>query len=383
VLVAVSAAVSLPLGLYFRANPDDLSARSSVVSIAATEEGQESLIAALGDSLARNLGMFVWRGDDTLRHNLPERPVFDWIIAPFFLLGTVWSLRRVRRPEHAALWLWLTVMLLPGVLSDSAPHFLRTIGLLPAIFALPAFGLLVVASWLRERLAGVHPFRQMARLPAAMVVGLLVLSQLLSWHDYFVQLPAQPGLEEAFDAPRASLARVAGDPPPGLDLNLPTPGWSYATIRFLRPRTFELPSPRQPAQARFGTNVVLLGYDLEPTSPAPGRPGRLVLYWQTLREMGASYIASARVVDEYNRVWWQRVGPPGGGTLPTDTWQPGEIVWDRHTLRLNEGTPPGEYQLEVALANPDGGRRLAIFDAAGRQVGTSIKLPGIQVKEQR
>lgn len=428
-LLVIAALAALPLALHFRANPEDASARGSAVSIFATEEGQANLPAALGENLLLNLGMFVWRGDDTLRHNLPNRPVFDWLIAPFFVVGVGFSLWQVLaaqsagagpaeretpagrgRAEHTALWLWLGAMLLPGLLSDSAPHFLRSIGLLPALFALPAFGLLAAAEAARwvvgRRLGrrapdglngaqrsvagqrGVYQYaptgaRQVAgrdgrALGAPTVVGValvLVASQALTWRDYFVELPREPGLAETFDAPRAGLARVAGDPPPGVDLDLPTPGWSYATIRFLRPRSFAEPSPGQPAQARFGSNVVLLGYDLEPRQPLAGQPARLTLYWRTLREMNASYVESARVVDVYGRVWWQRDGVPGFGTLPTDTWVPGEIVADRARFELISGTPPGEYELEIALAQPGGGRRLPVFDSAGRQAGTSVRLP--------
>jgi hypothetical protein len=446
VLLIVAAVVALPLGLHFRANPEDASARGSVVSILATEEAQASLAAALGQNLLLNLGMFVWRGDDTLRHNLPYRPVFDWLIAPFFLLGTWLSLKRVvvgrsgyaasgaggqlraptrgaggaggpaqgpaptrgggrrsaaGRAEHAALWLWLGVMLLPGLVSDSAPHLLRSIGLLPALFALPAFGLLAVGQGAQRVMAsrfrlgvradesgradgeegpgatgaygggGVYQYA-----PTIGIVALLAASQALTWRDYFVELPGQPGLTEAFDAPRAALARVAGDPPPGLNLELPTPGWSYATIRFLRPRSFVEPSPQQPARARFGSNAVLLGYDLEPRQPQSGQPARLTLYWRTLREMNTSYVETLRLLDPFGRVWWQRYGVPGFGTLPTDTWTPGEIVADHARLELIPGTPEGEYQLEIALDQPDGGRRrLPVFDLAGRQIGTSVRLP--------
>ena len=262
VLIAVATLVATPLGHYFATNPEAATARGNAVSIFASGEAQADPIGALGRNLALNLGMFVWRGDDTLRHNLPERAVFDPLLAPFFLLGVALSLRAALagKVEHAALWLWLGVMLLPGLLSDSAPHFLRTIGLLPALFTLPAQGLIAAAEWLTGRLAEWRAGLGARPLAMAPVVGVVLLSQSMSLYDYFVRFPAWPGLAETFDAPRAELARVAGDPPADLGLTLPTPGWSYATIRFLRPKSFQPPDPppAQPAQARFGSNVVLL-----------------------------------------------------------------------------------------------------------------------------
>jgi hypothetical protein len=412
--VLVSLALATPLLLHFREYPEDAAARSNVVSIFASELGQVEPLAAFGQNLLLNLGMFTWRGDDTVRHNLPYRPVFDLLVAPFFLLGVPLSLRALiagraagwfawpdrpsggaldeaaggpaggpGRLELGALWLWLGTMALPGLLSDSAPHFLRSIGLLPALFALPALGLMAAAAWLRQRFGAAAGGPRAATLPLAALGLVLAGSQLLTWWDYFARLPREPELGVLFDAPRAELARVAGDPPPGLDLALPTPGWSYATIRFLRPRSFDPPRPGHAAQARFDRHVALLGYDLEPDPLRPDRAARLTLYWRALRELNASYVRGARIVDRYGRVWWETRGEPGSGTLPTDTWAPGEVVADRVAVALNPGTPPGEYELELSLAQPGGGRRLPVYDGSGRQTGSTLKLPSLRVERER
>jgi hypothetical protein len=207
----------------------------------------------------------------------------------------------------------------------------------------------------------------------------LAASQVLTWYDYFVVLPRQPGLAEAFDAQRAALARVAGDPPPGTPLDLPTPGWSYATIRFLRTHSFIEPALDLEVHVRFANNAVLLGYDQASVIAGSVEPVRLTLYWRALREMPASYVENARIVDRYGRVWWERSGVPGLGTLPTDTWLPGEVVADHLQIELTDGAPVGDYLLELSLSQPDGGRRFAVIDAAGRQAGTSLQLPGLQV----
>src|SRR5689334_24193582 len=51
--------------------------------------------AALADNVLLNAGMFVWRGDDTIRHNLPYRPVFDPLVGVFFCLGVDLSLLKL------------------------------------------------------------------------------------------------------------------------------------------------------------------------------------------------------------------------------------------------------------------------------------------------
>src|SRR5205085_7211684 len=96
IMLAVAALVTLPLMLYLLSNPEDANARTSAVSVFASDDGRANPTTVLVENLGRNLGMFIWRGDETLRHNLPGRPVFDWLLAPFFILGVVLSLWQVR-----------------------------------------------------------------------------------------------------------------------------------------------------------------------------------------------------------------------------------------------------------------------------------------------
>jgi 4-amino-4-deoxy-L-arabinose transferase-like glycosyltransferase len=70
-------------------------------------------------------GMFNIAGDPIARYNLPGRPVFDLITGILFLLGVLIALRKWREPRHLFALLWLPIGLLPSMLSDSAPSFLR------------------------------------------------------------------------------------------------------------------------------------------------------------------------------------------------------------------------------------------------------------------
>lgn len=40
---------------------------------------------------------------------------------------------------------------------------------------------------------------------------------------------------------------------------------------------------------------------------------------------------------------------PRGGRYPTGLWQPGELVQDQVTLRVEEAAPPGTYRLVLGL----------------------------------
>jgi hypothetical protein len=201
---ALAALIVSPLVAYFAQHPDELNARVGQVSLLSGRDP----VRQVGESFLKTVGMFVWRGDPWVYTNIPDRPVFDAIVAPFFLLGLVVAARRARRPPYALLLLWLAVMLLPGALAIGAPNFQRTAGLMPAIFVLPALGLATAAAWLAKRVRPAPPF--VRRLPALVVV----LSAVLTAHAYFVELPRQPELWRWYETDVAALAERARDLPP-------------------------------------------------------------------------------------------------------------------------------------------------------------------------
>ena len=84
------------------------------------------------------LGMFNVAGDPIARYNLPGRPVFDLITGILFLLGLLIALRQWREPRNLFALIWLPIGLLPSMLSDSAPSFLRASASLPVAFLFPA-----------------------------------------------------------------------------------------------------------------------------------------------------------------------------------------------------------------------------------------------------
>jgi hypothetical protein len=45
----------------------------------------------------------------------------------------------------------------------------------------------------------------------------------------------------------------------------------------------------------------------------------------------------------------QRDGEPVGGSRPTTTWQPDEVIVDNHGILLPPGMPPGDYALRLGL----------------------------------
>jgi len=153
------------------------------------------------------LGMFVWQGDRIPRHNAPYRPVFDPLLAAAFVAGLILVIRQARHRIAAAFVLtWVGVMLLPTILAEDTPHFLRAVGVLPVAMIFPALGL----DWAAEKLtSGVQALACMGRWRQAIATGALVGAIGLSaWHTARDYVPYATSAETgyAFEAGAVELA---------------------------------------------------------------------------------------------------------------------------------------------------------------------------------
>ncbi len=176
--LAAALIVASPLLVYFARHFDTFWVRSSQVSVFNPAIHRGDLGGTLVRQAVAALGMFNWRGDFIPRHNMPYRPVFDALMGLFFLLGLAISLyHSPRRQEYALLCVGWLVMLLPTILAEGAPHFLRAVGVLPIVFVFPAVGLTAFWDTLQSRTS-----RRVASLAVLVIVA---LSLTATARDYF------------------------------------------------------------------------------------------------------------------------------------------------------------------------------------------------------
>lgn len=200
--VALTALVSViifaPLGYYFWLHRESFFGHLEAVSaFNPTVSGGNPLGTIASNALAV-AGMFTFRGDEALTHNLAGRPVFDPLISFFFVVGVAVSfisLRRGRREAHVFIWIWTFVMLLPSVFSHAAPNFSRTIGIVPAIFIFPALGLARCA----------HLLSRWRHLPLVFLLLVLTISAGWTWRDYFTVFPSKSELYHLYDVDKIDL----------------------------------------------------------------------------------------------------------------------------------------------------------------------------------
>jgi sugar lactone lactonase YvrE len=128
VFVLSVALAFLPVAVFAVQHPDVYNSRISTVSIF-SQEGGNGRPDAFWLSLSKHLLMFNFLGDMNGRHNLPGRPMLDWLTAALFFGGLASCLLRVWRWHYFFPVAWFMAAISGGVLSllFEAPQAHRTI----------------------------------------------------------------------------------------------------------------------------------------------------------------------------------------------------------------------------------------------------------------
>lgn len=439
-----AALVVAPFAWLLGRDPSLILGRAGQVSVLNPEIHGGNPAGALVSQTGKALGMFFWRGDTILRHNALlnyevvlrddnplGRPVFDPLMAVPFVLGVGWCMRQWRRPAAAAILLWQLVMLLPTILAEDPPHFLRAAGLLPGVVFFPAIGLSLLWGW--------------TRLPVLVRRGAVVLLLLgsLSWtiRDY-ARYAVQPDVAFLFEAAAAELAASArekpadgtvymdqrfldgwpsvrfllGDrhaipfhPEAGLPNAISSPAaiyvWPYGPQDFLpvaidppaaiaveagplargdlEPEPYSLytrygVTPGETTdglEANFANHFALRAATVELTRP---ETITLDLRWDKASMKTGAESSPHRLpnlfihVNDPEGVIAQYDGPLAGGLWPAGWWQSGLLIDESRAVELPISFDPARHTITIGLYWPDTGERLPVLDARGRLLGDQL-----------
>jgi len=401
--------VVAPLLAHMALNPQVLVGRAEQVSVfnPAISHGDPWGTLARQSLLAAEA--FFIRGDRIPRHNLPWRPIFDPALGLAFVAGIVAALKR--RGSGWFCLLWVGVMLVPTILAEDAPHFLRAVGIQPVVFVLPALGLDAAWRWFEARnraevgacLAGLiltigaastavayfgpyahaetayYHFEGGARELAERINAFLdvpgsqrraYISQRL-WRDWpslrFLVPAGSPVQVIAPDAPPqapASEVLLAVWPfeayrpalqvlPPGSRLEVAADLQERGDLdRQARGLALVFSAtarpPAQPALATLEHGIRLVEAQVDEVNPARLR---VRLLWEASDALPVDYTAFVHVV-RGGTMLGQHDGPPAGGTLPTSCWRPGDQVVDVHQVDLSVPYNPESDRVVVGLYDP-------------------------------
>ena len=151
--------VFMPMGLYAYAHPDQILHRAGDV--------QTFSPSAIWNNLVAWAGAWFKHGDENAEFNLPGRAILDPSLGVLLLVGLV-SLPFAAKRRRRGVWVLGLGMasIVPSLLSDYAPHFLRAIGLTIPISLLAGAGAMAL-----ERAGRAITHRRVALLlPAALIV---------------------------------------------------------------------------------------------------------------------------------------------------------------------------------------------------------------------
>ena len=134
------------------------------------------------------------------------------------------------------------------------------------------------------------------------------------------------------------------------------------------------PDTRRTLNAPFGGAVTLLSSEFTARlSPSGGLSVRL--NWRDDRPMAGPYSVFVHLDAADGRLLAQHDGVPAAGLRPTEHWQPGEVIDDRHGLIVPADLPPGSYLLHAGIYQV-GGNRLALPDGSNRVLLGTVQVGG-------
>jgi hypothetical protein len=144
------------------------------------------------------------------------------------------------------------------------------------------------------------------------------------------------------------------------------------------PLVTDPPAAQTAIEAEFGSDIQLSGYDL---GELGGGELPLTLYWRAVAEPAGSYLVFIHLVDQAGNIVGQIDTVPAGGARPTSGWRAGEVIADAHVLSIPDDLPPGSYQLNVGLYNPDDGARLPVTVDGAPQPNDQLQLATLELPE--
>jgi hypothetical protein len=125
-------------------------------------------------------------------------------------------------------------------------------------------------------------------------------------------------------------------------------------------------------------SIGLAGYVLPEEQPGPGETMIVQLFWQVYEVPPADYTVFVHVLNDQGQLVAQFDRPPGGGTSPTTSWKPGQILLDTYPVPLPEDLPAGEYTVHVGLYTwPSLERQIVLVDDV--PVGDSVLLGTVRI----
>lgn len=131
-----------------------------------------------------------------------------------------------------------------------------------------------------------------------------------------------------------------------------------------------------PINVNLGNQLDLIGYALDRRSAAPNESIHLTLYWRARANMSIDYTVFTHVLQPPETIWAQH----DKALPPTSGWSIGQVVSDTYMLTIKPETPPGVYEIEVGVYEPQHFERLRVITDDGRITENFVLLGKVRVR---
>lgn len=130
--------------------------------------------------------------------------------------------------------------------------------------------------------------------------------------------------------------------------------------------------------ASFGDVMLFLGHDRSADTIGPGETLEITLYWHLQKKPERHYSIFVHLLDPESNI----VGEFDANWYATSYWREGggETLVSYFPLRVQDGIPAGEYQLEIGVYHQPTGERLPIYGESGEMVADRLLLRPVEVR---
>ncbi len=135
-----------------------------------------------------------------------------------------------------------------------------------------------------------------------------------------------------------------------------------------------LATPAVDLPVTFGNGLTLLGFTLEQPVIKPGGTAYVKTVWRVDSVPGRLLSIMAHMLGPDGRA----VAVGDGLGVPIESWQPGDVFVQRHTLTAPKDAPPGSYWIQTGVYWLDNEKRWPVQDA--RVAGDRALLVSVQVQ---
>jgi 4-amino-4-deoxy-L-arabinose transferase-like glycosyltransferase len=308
--------------------------------------------ATLMQHASSGLAVFGWT-------NVPVHPAWYWAFAALGFSGLAGlplaARRQVLKPGRLELWLLIlwplafVISLARWVEVNSAADQWRL--LFPAY---PALALLLLTGW--RELANVLPYHR----PGGPLLSFDLAQGMLAQHDTRAWRPL-------LAIPAGLLALNAG------------------TLALLIAPAYAAPPAvsgriEHPANVKFGDSLELVGYSTpQPLASHAGDTVDVDLFWRAAAPLAKDYATDVGIIDAQSTLTWKELSIPDEGRAPMSAWQPGQVVRDRHRIRVRPAMI-GAQSLLLSVMDPEPpGNHLPAISGGARLQNDAVTLTRFMV----